>query len=233
MTQKLKVEIPMNVNRKKILTVVLVLVSAGVLTGGVYYTWLITPPGLPKTAQEGLKTIGSARYERLPEYRKQDYLQRTQELMAKMPEQERQQLMQESRDNPAMRQSFRAIGENFLNQRLMEYAKASPEDRVKMLDAIIDAQEKGQGFFGPRGGGPGGMGRRDQPRASGNSSPQNGPRGDHPRGPGHGGRMRQRMQHFAQEGNPQRAGLMGEFFEAMRQRRIERGLPEGPGGRHR
>ncbi len=228
----------MNFRNKKFLVAALSLVGVGTLSGGVYYTWLITPPGLPKTAQEAMKTIGSARYERMPDYRKQEYLEQAQKLFHEMPEDQRRALWQGGRDNQAVHQAMREMHENAMDKRMTEFAKATPEQRTKMLDEIIDQMEKGgpgRGFWGGRPGGPGGgpgPGNQPGPGAAGG----NNPRPDRHGGPGHRhdpGQMRNRVKHMAQEGNPQRAALRTEFFRAIQERRQQRGLPPmtGPGPR--
>jgi hypothetical protein len=225
----------MDSRNKKILVVALILVGVGTLSGGVYYTWLITPPGPPKTAQEAMKTIGSARYERMPEYRKQEYLEQAQKLFHEMPEDQRRALWQNGEQNPAVHQAMREMHENAMNKRMEDFAKATPEQRTKMLDEIIDQMEKGgrgRGPWGGRPGGPGaGPGSPPGPQAAGAN-----PQGHRPGGPGHRhdpGRMKNRIKRMAEQGNPQRAALRTEFFRAIQERRKQRGLPPmtGPGPR--
>jgi hypothetical protein len=211
---------------KKLWVAVLVLVGAGTLSGGVYYTWLITPPGPPKTAQEAMKTIGSARFDRMPDYRKQEYMEQAGKLFREMPDDQRRKLWHDGEGNPQVHKAMETMRENFMDQRLNEFAKATPEDRIKMLDQMIDMQEKMRKMGrGPWGGPPGG----GQGAGAGQG-------GDHHRGggPGHHdpGRMRERIKRMAEQGNPQRAGLRMEFFKAMQERRIQRGLPPGGFGRH-
>jgi len=219
---------------KKLLIVVLILVGAGTLSGGIYYTWLITPPGPPKTAQEAMKTIGSARFERLPDYRKQEYMEQARKLFDAMPEDQRRQLWQNGQQNEAFRNEMRAMRENAMDQRMTDFASATPEERTKILDQMIDMQEKG-GWGRPGGGPPRGQGQGGQPTA--NAPQGQGPQGGHRGGPGgrhDPGRMRNRIKRMAERGNPQRAGLRTEFFKALNERRAQRGLPpfgRGP-GRH-
>ena len=62
--------------RRKIIVVALCVVGVAALAGGIRYAWLITPPDLPQTAEEGLHTLASPRYQRLPDYRREAYTQR-------------------------------------------------------------------------------------------------------------------------------------------------------------
>jgi hypothetical protein len=220
--------------KKIVLTGLLVLVSASILSGGIYYTWLITPPGQPKTAQEGLKTISSARFERMPEYRKTEYLEQTQKLLEKIPQEQRGKMMEEAIKDPNMRESLHAVHENTMNQQMVKFANATPQERTKMLDEMIDAMQSGRGFGGMGGmgrGGPGGPGRGPGDRAGqGGQGRPNGPGGHG--GPGRGN-FRERIKHMTQEGNPQRMALRGEFMRAMQQRMEQRGIkpPQWGGGR--
>lgn len=219
--------------KKIVLISLLVLASGGVLSGGIYYTWLITPPGAPKTAEQALKTIGSARFERMPEYRKAQYFEQTQKLLEQIPQEKRQQMIQETMKDPEMRESLHAVHENTMNQQMIKFANASPQERTKMLDEIIDNMQSGRGMggmgFGRPGGPPPGGGRAGQAGQGGPGRP-NGPGG--PGGPGRGN-FRERMQRRIQEGNPQRMAMRMEFMRAVRQRMEQRGIqpPWGRGGR--
>jgi hypothetical protein len=214
---------------KKLWVAALILAGAGTLSGGVYYTWLITPPGLPKTAQEAMKTIGTTRYERMPDYRKQAYMEQAQKLFHEMPEDQRRALWQDGERNPAVRDAMREMHENAMTKRMEDFAKAAPAERIKLLDQFIDQMEKGGMGRGPWGGRPGGPGGGPGNGAADRRGGPGGPGGPgHQHGPGH---MRDRIKHMAQEGNPQRAALRGEFFQAIQERRKQRGLPPMTFGR--
>ncbi|MFA5864738.1 MAG: hypothetical protein WC975_08625 [Phycisphaerae bacterium] len=226
----------MNMSKKqKIgLTVLLTVVGVSVLTAGIYYTWLITPLGPPKTAAEGVKTLTSARFKRLPEYRKIAYMEQTQNLVSKLPENQRHDIFRQMGNNEASRNAMREAMMAMMTKQAVDYAKAPPADRLKILDAAIDREEQmrsrrgqrrprdnttagerpgrpgGQGIGNPGGPGPGGPGR---PGGQGGG-----------RGPGN---FRARMQQMAEHGNPQQMALMVEFRHAMQQRRAQRGLSTG------
>ena len=219
--------------RKKILlTTLLVLASAGILSGGIYYTWLITPPGAPKTAEEGLKTISSARFERMPEYRKTEYLEQTQNLLQAIPEEQRHEMIRQTMRDPDMRGSLRAVHENTMNQQMVKFANASPQEKTQMLDEIIDDMQSGKGFgrMGPPGGPGGPRGERGAQAQAGQGG-QARQDGNRPRGGR--GNFRQHMQRRIQEGNPQRMAMRMEFMRAIRQRMEQRGIqpPQRSGGR--
>jgi hypothetical protein len=216
--------------RQKIgLAALLSVAGVSVLTGGIYYTWLITPPGPPKTAEEGVKTIGSARFARLPDYRKSAYMEQTRDLVMRLPQDQQREIVRQFHDNEAvhrqMEQGFRAA----MTKQVMDFAKASPEDRLKLLDAAIDREEQmrsmwggGRGPGGPPGGG--GFGRPGQggPGAQGQAPGRGGPGG-----PGHGN-WQARMQQMVEHGNPQQFALMRQFRQAVEMRRAQRGLSPSP-----
>lgn len=217
------------------LSVLLSVAGISVLTGGIYYTWLITPPGPPKTAQEGVKTMGSARFARLPDYRKSAYMEQTRELIGKLPEDQRRDLFRQIRDDDAARREMERGFRAMMTKQVMDFAKASPADQVKLLDAAIDREEQMRAMWGGRRGpdgprdGNAGIGRPGGP----GGPPGQGPGRGGPGGPDRGNR-RARMHQMIEQGNPQHFALMRQFRQAMEMRRAQRGLPAHPwGGRGR
>lgn len=154
--------------KKKILVGLLVATGVAVLTGGVYATWLMTPPGMPTTAEEAAEMLTSARFQRLPIERKEAYIARMRELISEMDDEQRRAFFEANRDNDELREVTREVFQEVVMNRAREYAAADPNVRLAMLDETIDEMlAAGQGFrrggfgFAGRGaGGPGGQGQR-------------------------------------------------------------------------
>ena len=204
---------------RKTFAIVMTVVGVAVLTGGLYYAWLITPPPMPETAEEGLATIGSSRYQRLPEYRKAEYLTRTRELMGNLSDEQRRAMFERRRTDESIRDSMREVRRDMMRQRIVEFARAAPHERKKILDQAIDMQEAMRQRMDNRP-------RPERTRGEGGGDRSNrGDRGDRR------GRMRDHIQNRIEQGNPQMGAMRMEFFKEMRERREERGLPNrGPGG---
>jgi len=205
--------------KKRILVGLLVVASAGALAGGVYYTWLITPPRLPSTAEEGLQAMGTARYRRLADYRKQAHVTRTQELVRKMSDKDRGELFRRVRTDEGLRRAIREFRETEMVQRMREYTRGSPAEKIKLLDEDIDRQERWRAER---------QSRRQQAQRDGTVRDRRDGRGEG-RGPGRAG-FQQRIQRRIEHGNPQRMALRMEYFRAIRERRKQRGLPDRPPG---
>lgn len=223
---------------KKLALGFLVVLAIAAVGGGAYYTWLITPPGMPETPEDALSTIASARYERLPDYRKQDYLDRTAELMQTMPDEQRRNLFRKMRTDEDVRQALREVREDQEVKRIREWAKADPKARKKLIDEAIREQEEMRKRFAEW------RQRRAEQRANeasrpeGERQPEGERRTDGDRrsdGDRRRGNPREHIQRRIEEGNPQMMAWRMEMHEAIRERRKELGLPEasGPFGRGR
>lgn len=218
--------------KKRILVAAAVVGSFAVLAGGMYVTWLITPPSLPKTADEAASVIGSPRFNRMDDSRKDAYMEASRKLMEQLPPEKRHELFMKNRDNENTHQAMRQMMEREMAKRVDAFTKAAtPEEKIKILDEDIDRMEAMRAAFekmrppGDNAGGP----------PQGNANAQGGERRGGG-GPGRGGfnpgRMKAHIENRIETGNPQRGALMGEYFQAIRERRKERGLPEmGPPGR--
>ncbi len=180
------------------------------LAGGIYLAWLITPPGLPQTPAEALRTIASARYERLPDYRRREYLDATARLMRDMAPEQRRELFQRMRTDEEVRSALREVRENQMMQRMVELAALPEAERAARIREMVERfrarRPPSDGDRPPRTRGDGGeagptdRGRRWDP-----------------------GRMRERIEGWIQEGNPQTRALMMEMRRAMREAREESG----------
>ncbi len=196
--------------RKIVLVTVLVVAAVATLAVGGYYTWLISPPPLPQTPDDVLAVIGSARYERLPDYRKQQYLTEAERLMRDMPDEQRQQWMQKVRGDEGARDAMRQVWRQMMTQRAIEFARADPARRAEILDEDMARMEQMRQ-------------RRNQMRGENNGGDQNtgGGRGGRP-GPNRAD-FRDHIEERFQHGNPQINALIGEYHRARRQRREQAG----------
>ncbi len=204
--------------KKKIIIAALAVFGAATLASGVYYTYLITPPPMPETAEQAVKTMGSARFERLPDYRKAEYATQARKLIQELPDEERREFRENMRNDESLRRNFRQVGMTAMIDRARNFAKAAPEDRIKILDEEIDRRER----------------RRTERRRQRSDRGDARPGGDRRQGRRGGGdrqarraRMREHIQDRIQHGNPQTGALRGEYFRAMRARREQRGLSNG------
>ena len=193
--------------KKKIMMSGLVLISFTAAAMGSYYAWLLTPPPMPQSPQQALQVIGSPRYARMPEYRQRSYLERTQQLLESVSDDERRQLFQAARSDESTRRSLRQVRRQQFVQRAITFAKADPPQRTQMLDEMIDRMESRRGRQSTRR-------RPGQSASDGNSANRANLRG----------RFSQHIQERFEHGNPQINSLIGEYFRALHQRRQERGM---------
>ncbi len=197
----------------------LVVVAATVLAGGVYWAWLTTPPNLPQTVEQGLNTIGGARFERLPADRKSEYIQHTATLMRQMDDDQRRELFDRFRTEDKTRDAMRAIREDESIRRLRELANADPTERQRLLDQMKAERDQRRQEFRRR------MAERE---AQAGLSAEGG--GDRREGERGGWRdmtpeqRRARIQQHIETGNPQNRALRHELREAT-------GDEPGPPGR--
>jgi hypothetical protein len=201
--------------QRKYVNIVLLVAAVAALGFGGYYAWLMIPPSMPQTAEEALATLASPRFDQMSESRKKDYLQTAGELMSKLDETQRKEMYEKMRTDEDARDAMREIRMDQMNQRMRQFAMATPAERNKILDEIIDQQEKMRREMEAA------AASRPAPSTSGSAQ------GSQRRGPSEGweGRMRERVKSRAEHGNPQRGGLAHEFRSALMARREQRGLP--------
>ena len=190
---------------KKVVAGVLLATGILVLTGGVYATLWLIPPPIPETPEQALEIIGTSRFERMPEYRKTEYLGQAKRLLDGLSQEQRRDLFQQVRVDETVRQALGRVRQHGVVQRALAFANATAEDRVQMLDAQIDRMEERRAMW-----------RANRPDAAGRHGRSEG--GRH----GWAGRFREGIQARFEHGNPQINALVGEYFRAMRQRRQER-----------
>ncbi len=185
--------------RKHIFIIIGVIIGVGVLLGGIYYTWLITPPALPKDPEEGLTLLDSPRFKRLPKYRQEEYLEHITQLLRKLPSDKRAELIEKATKDKSVKKALREVHRYNMRKMIFEYAKATPEKRMQIIDKTIDFIVL--------------MKKRYKGKVR---------RLRHLR---HRGKSRgQFFKRVVEKGNPQMVGLAGEFFRALHQRMKERGI---------
>jgi hypothetical protein len=207
----------LRIRRKHVLTAVLVVVSFSVLAGGGYWVWLTTPPELPDSLEQATGVIGSARFERMSQDRKQAYADRVRELMHNATDEQRRAFRDQMRDND----SLRDLREQQMLEMARKFALASAEEQERMLDEAMAMMRS----FGPRGGGPPGP-PGDRPRGDGppGGADQQPPSPDEQqRREERRNEMVNRMQERAATGNPQDGALIHDFFRRLRERRERTG----------
>jgi len=190
---------------KKIVVCGLMALGVCTLAGGAYATWLMIPPPLPQTPQQALRTIGTGRYERMPDYRKAEYLDQARRLLDEVPPEQRRELFQQARTDENVRQALGRVRQHERVQRALTFANANPDERVQLLDDAIDRMEERRARM-----------RANRPDAS--RRDRSGSEGREDRR----SRGRERFLARFEHGNPQINSLIGEYHRAMRQRRQER-----------
>lgn len=194
--------------KKKIGAVLLVLVAMIVLASGGYYAWLITPPPMPDTVEEAGALLVSARYQRLPESRRFDYMQRAAELFDKAPADQKKKMIQNARKDKNNRMAVQQAIEDRIHMEMRNYVKADDFDRRMIIDRAIGMQEMM------------------------NSRRSKTPREDTPERQASRERRKaqfiQKIQEKLEKGNPQHQAYFGEFVKAMMTRREQMSLDPLP-----
>lgn len=199
----------------------LIVVSAAVLGGGIYYGWLLMPLSLPQTASQGLEEIGSARFERMDPQRKQEYLQHTGSLMRDMTDDERREMFTRFRTDESAREAMAAIRDDATIDRIRKIAQADPAARQQMIDEMKEQIEERRKQFEER------RAQMEAMRSSGDGA--SGPPGGEGDRPGRDGPSsdrsdadrRQQMQQRIETGNAQNGALRREMRDLL-------GGPDGP-----
>lgn len=195
--------------KKKIGVGVLVVVAAAILAFGGYYSWLITPPPMPKTVEEAGELLVSARYLRLPESRRFDYMQRASELFDNATQEQKKEMFKKARKNPADKEAFRKAIEDRINMEMRNYTLADDFDRRMIIDRAIGMQEM--------------MTSRQSKRAPREMTPER--KAKHER---RKDEFIKQIQEKLEKGNPQHQAYFGEFIKAMITRREAMGLDPLP-----
>lgn len=164
---------------------------------------------MPQSPEEALQIIASARFERMPDYRKSEYLEQVRRLIEDVPHGQRTELFERARTDESARQALRQVRHQAMVQRVVEFAKASPQDRPRLLDEALDEMEARR--------------ERRPDRTHRGDGPSHGNDGSHGSDDDRRARFRQHFQKRFEDGNPQINSLIGEYHRALRERRGRRG----------
>lgn len=200
---------------RKVLMVLAVLAAVAIAGGG-YYAWSITPPPMPKTADEAVALLKSDRFQRLSDKQKRQYRDRIAEVIGPLDPEKRRELMRdrELRESGGGRDMMRAM----MLQRATAYAQADPAERQDMITQAREqfgAMMRGRG--GPRGEGdgqgnrpPSGEGEERQPREEMTEAEREARRAERRE------QWKSHIEQWVNEGNPQESALIREYFHALR-----------------
>lgn len=195
--------------KKKIGVGMLVVAATAILAFGGYYSWLITPPPMPKTVEEAGELLVSARYLRLPESRRFDYMQRSSELFDSATPQQKKNLVNQARKDPADKEAFKRAIEDRINMEMRNYALADDFDRRMIIDRAIGMQVM--------------MTAQQAKKPPREMTPERQARNDRRKG-----EFILKIQEKIEQGNPQHQAYFGEFIKAMMTRREQMGLDPLP-----
>lgn len=189
-------------------TIVIVLVVCAILAGGAAATILLWPQPAPpdiatQSEQDVVRYVASEQFSKLPEPKRQVYLQAVADRFEGRPPDMRDvELSDEQRDR--LRENVRPMFRQRMEQRIDAFFALPEEQRDAYLDDMIDRMQEM---------------RNRRPRDAGRGDRQ-GRRG--------GGFTPERMKQRLENTPPDRRAKMAEFFRAMRQRMEDRGI-EPPG----
>lgn len=215
--------------RKTILASLLAVTAAGVLAGGWYYTWLLKPPPMPRDIDEALAVLKSPRYQRLPDSRREPYLEKTREIFEAMSPDQRAQIRKTIEGDPEARKAVQQAMEDRMYQMARNYVTADADKRRLMVNQFVAMMELGQRFGR-------GLGPSTQPATQAKERTPEEQAEEKARRDQRRNEFVKRMQEQVEKGNPQKQQYVTEFFKAIRDRRAELGLdpnpppPRRPGG---
>lgn len=202
-------ELKMKQIKKKIGVSMLLLVAVGVLSGGAYYVWLTTPPPMPATMQEAADLLSSTRYQRLPDSRRYDYMQRATQLFENATPEQKKELANQLRKNAKENGLISKVVEDRINMEVRNYIRADDFERRIIIDRTIGLQMLAEA--------------RRAKRPAKEMTPER------------QARVEKRKSAFAamvedrlEKGNPQQQSYVGEFVKAVMARRKEMGLEPLP-----
>lgn len=219
--------------RKVVLVSLLALSASGVLAGGWYYTWLMKPPPMPKDIDEAMAVLKSPRYQRLPDSRREPYLEKTREIFEAMSADQRAQVRKTIDNDPESRKAVQQAMEDRMYQMARNYVNAEPDKRKQMVNQFVAMMELGQRFG--RGFGSATRPAATPPDTKDEPTPEQQAE-EKARREQRRNEFMKRMQEQVEKGNPQKQQYVTEFFKAIRDRRAELGLdpnpppPRRPGG---
>jgi len=181
----------------------LCVVGASVLTGGGYYGWVSRPVGMPQSPEEAVAMINSSRFNHLPDYRQEEYLERTRRLIrdADLSREDRRGLYRAIGDNEQAREAMGRLFQQQFMERTVALANMTPEEREAAMQEQWEQRRQNR---------PERRDREDRPEPTDQERQE---RRD---------RMKNHIQDRMQNGNPQTGGIMGEYWRHRREHRIGR-----------
>ncbi|MEM6550898.1 MAG: hypothetical protein AAF750_01990 [Planctomycetota bacterium] len=203
--------------RKRILAGGLIALAVASLTGAGYYFWMVSPPPMPDTIEEARAVMVSDRYARLPEERKRAYQERFVQIVRELPEQERDQVFAQMREDPEFRDAAREARRAEMIARIREWWEAPVDQRDAIMDRQLAEQAGRRG--GRPGGGGGGGGGGDRPQRPDDTRTDEQREADRAE---RRNRLRERIEDSFSNGNPQEQAMMGEYFRSRRERSANR-----------
>ena len=196
--------------KKKTMIAALGVLAPVVLVSGIYYTYLMTPPPMPKTFEKAVNTMDSARYKRLPDYRKAEYAAQARRIFAELAPERQEEVGKEMADDETLRAIGREMRRGEELERYKRFSRASRAERIRMLDEDINRREAA---------------RAERQARSRQSGTQRQARSGRQRGTKSATNVIRQM---IQQDNPQTGafGLGAEYRRALKERQKQRGLSE-------
>ena len=172
---------------KRLVTSAAIVITLGAITGCIWAASAFSTPGLPKTAEEALAVLGSAKFERMSNDRKSAYADEAGRLFRELPEEDRRDMFRDQEQRDAMR----ALMEQRMHDMARSIARGETPDfaamwgnRPRRNDADRQRQREEM---------------TDEERAERRANRQE--------------QMRERMNEQFTSGNAQTGALMGEMFK--------------------
>jgi hypothetical protein len=182
-----------------VLTASLLVLGVGALAFGGSWWWNHRPVEMPETADEAFATIGTDRWDRLPAYRQDEYMQQTWRLVEQLPDEQRRELRTQFREDDRLERAM----EDQMRRRMIE--------RVRAVNAGEEPEGSMWGSGRPRG-----QNRHNREDRADRPEPTEEQRQERQQ------RMQDHIQDRFQSGNPQVNGLIGEHYRERRQQRENR-----------
>lgn len=171
---------------------VLVIVAAAVLVGGLAYAlWPTSPPPMPETMADVKALLEDKSYQNLSREQKRPYVQRVSELMRDSDRDDRRGLADSEQSRDAMRDMFRQM----MVDRVRQFALADEAQRQQMIAEDRARMEAMRGNRGDRG---------DRPELTEDERQQR--QEEH----------ETRVEDWVNEGNGQEWALMREYWSQIR-----------------
>jgi len=196
--------------KNKWLAGVLCVLGVAALVGGGYIAWNMRPVSMPETAEEAVAVINSARFGYLPDYRQEEYMERTRRLVRETEDADQRRALREAigGSEQARDAMMRMWQQRMIDQALAMAAMSDAEKQAHL-------QEQAQQWQRRRSNNDQNQQRTERPQRPERSEAEQAERRE---------RMRNRMEDHFQSGNPQMGGIMGEWWRQRREARERSGV---------